>query len=89
MNKKGRNRLINTEQTGGCRRGLGRETGKRVKGSRRYSIGHVVNDTVRYGDRGSYTCDEYSVTNRLVKSLYCIFETNVTNTVYQYFIYNT
>lgn len=89
MNKKGRNRLINTVQTGGCRRGLGRETGKWVKRSRRYSIGHVVNDTVRYGDRQQLHWCEYSVTNRLAKSLYCIFETNVTNTVYQYFIHNT
>ena len=47
----------------------------------RYSVGNIVNDTViaLYGTDYSYTCGKHSsIMDRLVESLYCIPDADVT-----------
>ena len=62
------------------------------RGDERYSIGNLVEGIViassGWGMVASYTCGEHSKTHRLVESLYCTLEANVTLYVNQTSIKN-
>lgn len=90
MNKQSRKRPINTDgcQRGGqwakCIRGNGRHRLPFMQSinhrDKRYSTGHIVDDTmlVLYGDRQELHCGKHSITYKVVQSLCCIPESNIT-----------
>ena len=64
--------------------------GMNRSGNKRYSVGNIINTivTALHGDRWWLHCGEHSITCKLVRSLSCAPETNVTlSTVLQFKIF--